>query len=36
MILVKITHLNNVAPCDMCAKLILKYNIKKVYCYSCD
>jgi len=35
MVLVKITHLDNVAPCAMCAKLINKYKIKKVYCYSC-
>jgi deoxycytidylate deaminase len=34
MYLVKITHLDNVAPCEMCAKLISKYNIKKVHCYS--
>jgi len=36
MILVKITHLDNVAPCDMCANLISKYRIKKVLCYSCN
>ena len=36
MILVKITHLDNVAPCEMCAKLISKYKIKRIYCYSCD
>ncbi len=36
MILVKITHLDNVAPCGMCASLIVKYKIKKVYCYSCN
>jgi deoxycytidylate deaminase len=35
MVLVKITHLDNVAPCEMCSKLINKYKIKKVHCYSC-
>jgi tRNA(Arg) A34 adenosine deaminase TadA len=36
MILVKITNLDNVAPCEMCAKLIKKYKIKKIYCFSCN
>ena len=36
MILVKITHLDNVASCTMCAKIIIKYKIKRVYCYSCN
>ena len=34
MILVKITPLDNVAPCEMCDKLIKKYKIKRLYCYS--
>ena len=29
-------YLDNVAPCKMCANLISKYNIKKVYCYSVE
>lgn len=36
MILVKLTHLDNVAPCQMCDKLIKKYKIKRVHCYSID
>jgi tRNA(Arg) A34 adenosine deaminase TadA len=36
MILVKLTHLDNVAPCAMCAGMISKYKIKRVYSYSVD
>jgi len=34
MVLIKITHLENVAPCTMCMHMIDKYKIKRIHCYS--